>query len=231
MTPDEITKALDELELLSPLDGETSSVDSDTLDDLVYSLLPEFVRMSRAYMATQQAGSVVDAALAAYWDNHPTRQAAMSAALTAAGIKAEEIEELTYMPDGKTWRDGCYAEAAKRGTAEARIAELEQEGSALAADQCHDGYAGEHGHHMCRYQDRIAELEQLRDEAARAEREQCAKIADRRPDARSDCKYLGGEMLAAIGARCWRRHDCLCEERNEEAGWIAAAIRARGETT
>lgn len=40
-----------------------------------------------------------------------------------------------------------------------RCRELEAESFALAANQCHHGYAGEHGHHRCRYQDRIAELE------------------------------------------------------------------------
>lgn len=43
---------------------------------------------------------------------------------------------------------------------EAANAALERESFALAANQCHGGYAGEYGHHRCRYQDRIAELEQ-----------------------------------------------------------------------
>lgn len=39
-----------------------------------------------------------------------------------------------------------------------KITELKSECFTLAADQCHDGYAGEYGDHRCRYQDRIAEL-------------------------------------------------------------------------
>jgi hypothetical protein len=38
------------------------------------------------------------------------------------------------------------------------IGRLENENFALAANQCHDGYAGEYGHHMCR------EVEQLKAE-------------------------------------------------------------------
>jgi hypothetical protein len=31
----------------------------------------------------------------------------------------------------------------------AEVKRLEDENFALAANQCHDGYAGEYGHHMC----------------------------------------------------------------------------------
>jgi hypothetical protein len=40
-----------------------------------------------------------------------------------------------------------------------RIAELEAENAALAADQCHKGYGDDRGNHRCAYQDRIADLE------------------------------------------------------------------------
>jgi hypothetical protein len=33
---------------------------------------------------------------------------------------------------------------------QAEVKRLEDENFALAANQCHDGYAGEYGHHMCR---------------------------------------------------------------------------------
>lgn len=44
-----------------------------------------------------------------------------------------------------------------------RVAELEAENFALAADICHHGYAGDGGEHRCKYQDRIAELERAVD--------------------------------------------------------------------
>ena len=44
----------------------------------------------------------------------------------------------------------------------------EKECFALAANQCHDGYAGEHGHHLCRE----VELK------VAAETERCAKVAE-----------------------------------------------------
>jgi hypothetical protein len=40
-----------------------------------------------------------------------------------------------------------------------RIAELEAENAALAADQCHKGYGDDRGNHRCSYQDRIVELQ------------------------------------------------------------------------
>jgi hypothetical protein len=42
-----------------------------------------------------------------------------------------------------------------------RIKELEKENFALAADQCHAGYGDDYGHHRCRLQDHIKELEEL----------------------------------------------------------------------
>lgn len=36
--------------------------------------------------------------------------------------------------------------------------EKEKENFSLAANQCHHGYAGEYGHHRCKYQDRIERL-------------------------------------------------------------------------
>lgn len=39
------------------------------------------------------------------------------------------------------------------------VESMENECLALAANQCHFGYGGEGGHHRCKYQDRIAELE------------------------------------------------------------------------
>jgi len=52
-----------------------------------------------------------------------------------------------------------YAEAAILQAQNDRVRELERDNFRLAADQCHNGYGGEHGHHRCTYQDRIAELE------------------------------------------------------------------------
>lgn len=44
-------------------------------------------------------------------------------------------------------------------TSKREIGYLEKENFALAADQCHHGYAGEYGHHRCKYQDEIARLQ------------------------------------------------------------------------
>lgn len=91
---------------------------------------------------------------------------------------------------------------------ETRIAELEREGSALAANQCHDGYAGEHGHHMCRYQARVAELERALSIALHG----LDQISyDKSPERFPEPSYELAKRKAA-------------EAR-------AAAIRARGETT
>lgn len=44
------------------------------------------------------------------------------------------------------------------------IGKLQNENFALAADQCHDGYAGEYGHHMCREVEELkAEIEYWKD--------------------------------------------------------------------
>ncbi|MEQ1653818.1 MAG: hypothetical protein ABL897_15150, partial [Hyphomicrobium sp.] len=67
-----------------------------------------------------------------------------------------------------------------------------------------------------------------REAAIAAERERCAEIAERRVNAPPECEHVG-PMDWETGAReCQRRHDCLCDERTEEAAEIAAAIR-RGE--
>lgn len=54
--------------------------------------------------------------------------------------------------------DALAVEQALSEQAE-RIKQLEAENAALAADQCHGGYGTEWGHHRCKYQNRIAELE------------------------------------------------------------------------
>ncbi len=54
----------------------------------------------------------------------------------------------------KAWEDKRNANKKYKS----EIERLQQENEALAADQCHHGYAGEHGHHCCKYQDTIARL-------------------------------------------------------------------------
>lgn len=49
--------------------------------------------------------------------------------------------------------------AARAAPLEARVRELERDNFALAANQCHEGYAGEHGDHMCRIADRLRAAE------------------------------------------------------------------------
>ena len=41
---------------------------------------------------------------------------------------------------------------------EAEVDRLAAENTTLAADQCHDGYAGDNGDHRCRERDRLAAL-------------------------------------------------------------------------
>lgn len=65
----------------------------------------------------------------------------------------KEIVERHYA-ELQTQVDALYAEREQQAE---RIERLEKENFALAADQCHGGYAGEHGHHRCRELDKQAE--------------------------------------------------------------------------
>lgn len=49
------------------------------------------------------------------------------------------------------------------------IEKLEKDGFQLSADQCRHGYGDDYGHHRCKYQDRIAELEKALSEAQQPE--------------------------------------------------------------
>ncbi|MEC5289438.1 MULTISPECIES: hypothetical protein [unclassified Aurantimonas] len=81
--------------------------------------------------------------------------------------------------------------------ARAEIERLRNENFALSANQCHDGYAGEHGHHRCR---------QVEDSVA-AEREACADLAENTTAFDDDiqrgagCHTSGQRIAAAIRAR------------------------------
>jgi hypothetical protein len=68
-------------------------------------------------------------------------------------------------------------------------------------------------------------------EAVEGEREACAKIADRRADSSNkDCERLSFDgSTGTLECSLSHRGDCLCQEHQEEAEAIAAAIRARGE--
>ena len=68
-------------------------------------------------------------------------------------------------------------------------------------------------------------------EAVEGEREACAKIADKRADpTNNDCERLSFDgSTGALECSLSHRGDCLCQEHQEEAEAIAAAIRARGE--
>ena len=68
-------------------------------------------------------------------------------------------------------------------------------------------------------------------EAVEGEREACAKIADKRADSSNkDCERLSFDgSTGTWECSLSHRSDCLCQEHQEEAEAIAAAIRARRE--
>jgi hypothetical protein len=94
------------------------------------------------------------------------------------------------------------------------------------------------GELMLRYIDAILSALRLSEshpsairEAVEGEREACAKIADRRADSSNkDCERLSFDgSTGTLECSLSHRGDCLCQEHQEEAEAIAAAIRARGE--
>lgn len=97
---------------------------------------------------------------------------------------ATQIGDKLHEETGYTMEDQLYAvaypliAAALTSHASRQVAALEAENFALAANQCHEGYAGEHGDHMCRIEDRLKAAERQVAEAVAAERERCAKIHD-----------------------------------------------------
>jgi len=104
-------------------------------DELVESL-------NRIYDIGQQTG----------WDMPSVKIAA--AQLQECRSEVEELKETEkFLHDeivatAETWR----TEVARLRS---EVERLTEENFALAADQCHDGYAGEHGHHCCREQDTL----------------------------------------------------------------------------
>jgi hypothetical protein len=93
-----------------------------------------------------------------------TERRPVNATLVRADVEylrelADEIDSDGEFGTSKNLRECAdgYANAL------AEVERLSKECFALAANQCHDGYAGEHGHHRCR------EVERLRGLARRAE--------------------------------------------------------------
>lgn len=84
------------------------------------------------------------------------------------------------------------------------LRELLRINAALAATQCHDGYADEYGNHLCCYQDHIAELEKARDESA-AERERV--------------RVLEGALEALVN-----RLDFIHEDGQFKSVWVLSYI-------
>jgi uncharacterized protein YhaN len=70
-------------------------------------------------------------------------------------LQSQHVGDGRYLSD---WVES-YAAVKAIEARDQRIAELEAENAALAADQCHKGYGDDRGNHRCAYQDRIADLE------------------------------------------------------------------------
>lgn len=77
---------------------------------------------------------------------HPTAEQASNMAQSL---------QLYFVPYqlGETGKQLLKAAAKMLHAQAERIGELEREGSALAANQCHDGYGDAHGHHQCKLVD------------------------------------------------------------------------------
>lgn len=135
---------------------------------LLFGALPSSDEASPAPAKTEGEAKWLLAAILAYYGEQagsPGIRAAVHAADLArfGGDPEEKIgdleAEIKYLLAGIA-EAKTDAQAARIAELEAQIAQLEREGSELSANQCHNGYAGEHGDHMCKYQDRIAELEE-----------------------------------------------------------------------
>lgn len=77
---------------------------------------------------------------------------------------ADNSELLKRLDEAKLWAEknpgaGNPFTVLDGTDAASEIRRLNAENFSLAANQCHDGYGGEAGDHMCRYQDEIRRLE------------------------------------------------------------------------